>query len=519
MSAAESTVTRPHTSTPDLSSIGHIAGHITTVARTIVVAAALGGALLGDAYLVAFALPWIGYELLVGAVLAAVVVPMLRRDQTDETAHAILSLTTVVLAVATVVAVLAAPLITLLVTNSGTSTTGQILVTTLAYLMLPAMFCHGVAAILGAVLASRGQRRVVAWAPVVANLGIIVASVAFMQMTEPGRLDPTTISTGQVVVLGLGTTAGILCQAIVLVPALRRAGFRWKWRLEIPAGFTTALRSARWTILALSAVPIGVLPMLWISRYASDRGEPGPLTLYCGLAVMLAIQGVVPRPRPDHLAADIRRALPALIPTTVAAVVLGTPLAIALFGWGRFSTDQATAVGSAISIACLALIPLSLAAFQIRALGERKSAAIVAWIAVGVMVVVDIGVLLWTPTDEIMVGLLWGVLAASVIAMVGSAVALHRNGVALEVQRLVQTATRLLLVSFFAGGICWAISFGVRTWLGTDRQGAWTTVLAAGTAFVLAFGAGAIFLRIREIPFVARRRRQGRSQQPSALSK
>ena len=43
----------------------------------------------------------------------------------------------------------------------------------------------------------------------------------------------------QVLVLGIGTTLGIAAQAAVLIPFVRRTGFRWKWRLRGQPGGRT----------------------------------------------------------------------------------------------------------------------------------------------------------------------------------------------------------------------------------------------------------------------------------------
>ncbi|MGH3544752.1 MAG: lipid II flippase MurJ, partial [Mycobacteriales bacterium] len=97
--------------------LGSLISRITGFARTAVIGAAIGAAVVGDSYQVANTLPNMVYELLLGGVLASVVVPLLvgaRRDLDGGEAYVqrLLSLAVLLLGAATVLAVAAAPLIT-----------------------------------------------------------------------------------------------------------------------------------------------------------------------------------------------------------------------------------------------------------------------------------------------------------------------------------------------------------------------------------------------------------------------
>ena len=90
------------------------------------------------------------------------------------------------------------------------------------------------------------------------------------------------MTTAQILVLGIGTTLGIAAQALVLVPALRRAGFRWRWRFRAqpervrpdeggrhrsPAGSSSTSSPAR------SASP--VIQKVGVSNGGLHRVHPG----------------------------------------------------------------------------------------------------------------------------------------------------------------------------------------------------------------------------------------------------
>jgi putative peptidoglycan lipid II flippase len=98
--------------------VATLVSRITGLLRTVVLAAALGVGVVADAYNSANLLPNVVYELLLGGVLTSVVVPLLvhaqerDRDRGVGYAQRLSTVAIVGLAVATAVAVLAAPLLT-----------------------------------------------------------------------------------------------------------------------------------------------------------------------------------------------------------------------------------------------------------------------------------------------------------------------------------------------------------------------------------------------------------------------
>ena len=88
------------------------------------------------------------------------------------------------------------------------------------------------------------------------------------------------------VVLGLGTTAGIAAQALGLVPALRRVGFRWRWRFDFRKLHLPELgRIAGWMACYVAISQIGVLVIIRLAYAAGaadtasgdhDHHAPGP---------------------------------------------------------------------------------------------------------------------------------------------------------------------------------------------------------------------------------------------------
>src|SRR5437763_894936 len=148
--------------------VGSLASRATGFLRTAVVGAAIGAGAVSDDYNLANTLPNMVYELLLGGVLASVIVPLLVRARSTDTdrgeayTQRLLSLATIFLAGATALAVLLAPLLTELVAGSS-SAANKHLTTVLGYLLLPELFFYGLAALLAAILNTRGHFAAPMW--------------------------------------------------------------------------------------------------------------------------------------------------------------------------------------------------------------------------------------------------------------------------------------------------------------------------------------------------------------------
>jgi putative peptidoglycan lipid II flippase len=212
-------------------------------ARLLLVAA-LGFAVLNDAYNVANTLPNQVYELLLGGVLSAAAIPVLVRAQRtdpdggDEYAQRLLTMGVVALVIGTIAAVAAVDRPDDGPRARAESASGH-------RVRLPA-------AAADPVLRRRrtprrnpqqsGRFAAPAWAPVANNLVLIAGVVTYLNMDGQISLNPTLMGEPKLWVLGVGTTIGIVVQAAVLIPALRRSGFRWRWRW----GWDPRLGCVRW---------------------------------------------------------------------------------------------------------------------------------------------------------------------------------------------------------------------------------------------------------------------------------
>ena len=234
---------------------GTVLSRVLGFGRNAVLAAAIGTDLLATTFNVANTVPNIIYILIAGGVLNAVFVPQLvRAMQSGDGGRAytdrLLTLAGLVLLCLTVLATAAAPLVIWVYTPGSWSGTDVATATAFAFWCLPQIAFYGIYAMLGQVLNARGSFGPMMWAPIVNNVVAIATGLVFIAAFTVDVKSPGSVSAGEIAVLGAGTTAGVALQALVLVPVLRRTGFRFSPRFDFRgAGLGKARDLAKWSLL------------------------------------------------------------------------------------------------------------------------------------------------------------------------------------------------------------------------------------------------------------------------------
>ncbi|WP_245745844.1 murein biosynthesis integral membrane protein MurJ [Nocardia altamirensis] len=364
-----------------------VVSRVTGFVRTLVIAAVLGTAAVGDAYNGANNLPTMIYELLLGSVLASTVVPVLtrarrhgRKHSREFTQRVLVAAVTALLAV-TVLTVLCAPLVVRVFVADSAQ---RQLATWLAYLLLPQIFFYGVGVVVSAVLNVRDSFATAAWAPVVNNVIVMLTGAVFVLLPGPVTLTPASMTTAQVLTIGVGTTAGIVGQTGWLVAALRRNGFTWSWRVR-PLPYTwrpvrSGLPVLGWLLLYAGISQIGVAITM---RVAFDHGGVSIYTyaellfqVPYGILAASVLTVLMPRisraaALGDHTAVitDLSRGArylcTALIPVAMAMSLLGPEFAELVFT-GRVDADAARLIGTAVACSTFGLAPFALVMLQMR---------------------------------------------------------------------------------------------------------------------------------------------------------
>ena len=153
--------------------------------------------------------------------------------------------------------------------RSGADTTDrnaqrQVLVVLLAC-FVPQIFFYALTTLQTSLLNAHRRFLAAAFAPVANNIVVIAVLLTFGLRTsgdhagwaEVGRVRDAT---GMLLLLGLGTTAGVAVTALILVPAVRRAGVRLRpvfaWR---DPGVRTLARLSGWTFGYVAANQIALV--------------------------------------------------------------------------------------------------------------------------------------------------------------------------------------------------------------------------------------------------------------------
>ncbi|MEU7728102.1 murein biosynthesis integral membrane protein MurJ [Streptomyces sp. NPDC040724] len=258
-----------------LMAAGSIVSRATGFVRSAVVVAALGIGMLGDGYAVANTVPNIIYMLLIGGALNAVFVPELVRAAKEHAdggaayTDRLLTACTAALVALTAAAVLAAPLIVSAYT--GYSGAQESTTVALARYCLPQILFYGLFTLLGQVLNARGRFGAMMWTPVLNNLVIIGVFGLFLYLSHDAADGLTAAETR---LLGLGTTAGIVLQALALIPSLRAARFRWRPRFDWRgSGLGRPLRNAGWLVMLVLTNQIAYWVVTRLSTTAGTEAD------------------------------------------------------------------------------------------------------------------------------------------------------------------------------------------------------------------------------------------------------
>ena len=92
------------------------------------------------------------------------------------------------------------------------------------------------------------------WAPIANNLVSVAVLVAYLVVYGPAQGDErcSGFDPGQELLLGLGSTLGIVVQFLILIPYLRAAGVRYRPRFDFrDSGLGHTLRLGIWTVLVV----------------------------------------------------------------------------------------------------------------------------------------------------------------------------------------------------------------------------------------------------------------------------
>jgi putative peptidoglycan lipid II flippase len=506
--------------------------------RTAVMGVALGGEAVSNAYTNGQYSPLMIYELLLGGTLSSVLVPLLVRarksdpDQGQAYAQRFATMAAVLLAGATVLVTICAPLIALAV--AGNRNHG--LVTAFSYIMLPAIFFYGFSALFQAILNTRGSFAAPTWAPMLNNL-VVIGAFSMFHFLWSDKPTVDSMTGPRVLLLGLGFTLGIAVQAAVLWPALRKVGFRWKFRFDFrKLGLGRIARLGGWAMCYVTISQIGLTAVIHIANAAAvGPHDPGPtvydnayllMMMANGIAAVSVMTAIMPRmsaAAADHRYSDVadylslgtRMSSVLLVPATAGFLAFGAQLGVLLFQYGNYSHQTALDTGFAITLAGLGLLPFAISQMQIfafYAMPDTRTPAVINIPVVAAKVIFDLLVLAVVPHQHVVPFLLLGNAISFAVAAVVSYALLRRRIGALGLRRVGSMLTRLIVAAAVAGLVAFGVARVLTAVLGRSHLGSLVELAGGGVVLTVVYFALAYLLRVREVNEVVGmvRRRLGR---------
>jgi putative peptidoglycan lipid II flippase len=372
--------------------VGTGVSRLTGLLRFVALAWALGQTFLADSYNLANTTPNMLYDVVLGGVLSATFIPVFvdrlaNKEEKDafESISAVITVSVVVLLVTTVAALVASPYLvdalTVLDTHAPAAHVQRVVLerqvaTGFLRWFVIQIAAYGLFALGAALLNTRRRFVAVAWAPIVNNLVCIGILVWFGLWAGHGAsLASVDAHTSQLVLLGLGTSLGVVLQGVALVPSLRQANLgllRWRWNLRDDA-LRAVARLGAWTF---GFVVANQVALFVVTVLAGSVAGPDPVSSYTyayaffqlpyGVIAVTVMSVVTPdlaekwstnerAPFLHRMTGGLRAVLALIIPAAVGMLLLARPAVALLLGNGHSSPAQTATTGAALALFAVGL--------------------------------------------------------------------------------------------------------------------------------------------------------------------
>jgi putative peptidoglycan lipid II flippase len=524
-----------------LMATGTLLSRITGLLRVTVLVATLGvgESRLADVYNVANTTPNIIYELVLGGILSSIFVPVFvevrntrGQRQAWHVARATMTIAIAGLGLLAGITMLAAPWIIRLYVHSGSPAEraeavelgGQLLA-----MFMPQIVFYGVGAVMTGLLNAHRRFGVPMFAPILNNLVVIAVGLTFHALVGQQVPQVGEVTTGQKLLLGLGTTAGVVAMTMVQWPFLRRIGFRfhfvWNWRDRAIRKMATL---SAYTVGYVVTNQLGYL-LVPVLAYGVQGGYTAYTTAFIffqlphGVFAVSVMTALLP-PLSEYavardwaafratMARGIRLTAAVLLPAALGYLALAGPIVRLLLEHGVVTEASTSLLVPVLMVFVLGLVPFSTFQLVLRAfyaLQDTRTTFRVNLVSVGVNVVVDLLLFNLLPQRWKIPGLAFGHVSSYTV---GSALLLYllsRRIGGLEGSRILGAVGRMLAAGLVmvaatllvARGVAAAIDPGLGRDLVTVVAG---VIVGAGTYLAVAR-----LLRVEELALlldVVRRR-------------
>jgi putative peptidoglycan lipid II flippase len=400
-------------------SLGTVLSRVTGLVRLAAVASALGiteSGHLADSYNLANTAPNIIYELVLGGILTSVFVPLFvellekeDRERAWEVATGLINVSLAVLSAMTVLGIAAAPLIARIYSSrlhGQEALLQQHVITFLLRLFIPQIFFYGLYFLIAGLLNAHRRFGPPMFTPILNNAVVIAVFVWFHHLY--GHVTLSNVTTPQLWLMGLGTTAGVAAAGVALIPYMRGLG---RYRLKFSVSHPSVKKLARLSIFVLGYVVVNQIGYLIVQYLAN--GQKGGYSAFVnaftffmlphGLFAVSVITALLPGMSEhavhrqwdqfrDRLSVGIRATMLLILPASVGYFVLGEPIVRILLQHGVMTQRSTELVAAVLRFFVLGLVPFSLFQLLSRAyyaMQDTKTPFLINCLSVGTNIAVD----------------------------------------------------------------------------------------------------------------------------------
>jgi putative peptidoglycan lipid II flippase len=336
------------------------------------------------------------------------------------------------------------------------------------------MLFYGIAALATAMLNAQRRFLAAAFAPVLNNA---VAAAVFLMLPHVAdgslTVDNVLHDDALILLIGLGTTAGVVVMAVALLPPLARlhSHLRFLPRWRHPA-VRLMVRLSGWTVGYVIANQIALLivtilangtdggPFIYISAYAFFQLPHGLFAVSLMTTFTPELARAATR---DDLASlrvqvsrGIRLAALVIVPASAMYIGLARPIIVALLQRGSFDAADASAVSDTLLAFSVGLLPFSVYLFAMRAFYARHDTFTPFWLncienAVNVALAFPLYAWLGIPGLALAFSLAYAV--AAIITLVVLRAQLH----GIDGAQLWSSLSRIVIAGAVVAGVSWAV--------------------------------------------------------------
>ena len=474
--------------------LSRLTGYVRIAAQTAALGVTVGT--LGNVYVQANTTPNIVYELILGGILTSVFVPVFvdhqRRDGREaafDLGRRVLTLALVLLSAAALLGIVFAPQIMrlYLVASDAPNVEAQVeLGVFLLRWFMPQIVFYGIGAIAAGLLNAERRFAAPMFAPILNNL-VAIATFGAYAMLRAGTPSVEGITALERLVLGAGTTLGVVAMTVALWPSLRRTGFRWRlaggWGHP---GICRILRLSGWVFVYVAANQLAYVVIIILAGGVCDACYQVYATAFIifllphsifAVSIFTALLPAMAERWSDHdldgvrdrFSLGLRDTIVVIVPAAFAFLALAGPIVSLLLEYGAATPADArliarTLQGFAIGLPFFSAFQLITRTFY--ATQDSRTPALVNIGGAIITIAVDVALVRAIGWD--VPGLALGHAASYAATIVVGLVLLRSKLGSLDGRRVRRTIARTVPAAALTALVAWLVATGVAEVVDTD---------------------------------------------------